>query len=82
MVHMDLIGSRSRLYDSVELQGLTHRSRFLFLSQHLSACIQKPKRNTFDESIKGFTLVSFGRFRWFQIVLYGFRSFLDCFRLF
>ena len=27
-------GSRSRLHDSVRLQGLTHRSSFLFLSLH------------------------------------------------
>ena len=27
-------GSRSRLYDNVRLQGLTHRSSFLFLSLH------------------------------------------------
>ena len=29
-------GSRSRLYDGVRLQGLTHRSNFLFLSTHKS----------------------------------------------
>ena len=30
-------GSRSRLYDGVRLQGLSHRSSFLFLSRHLSS---------------------------------------------
>ena len=59
-------GSRSRLYDGVRLQGLSHRSSFLFLSWHLSSltesptCVRKSKTNTFLEPI-----LSFGCFRWF-----------------
>ena len=33
-------GSRCRLYDGVRLQGPSHRSSFLFLSQHLSSGIE------------------------------------------
>ena len=55
-------GSRSRLHDSVRLQGLTHRSSFLFLSVHEPnsphppppppTCVRKSKTNTFHESIR------------------------------
>ena len=72
-------GSRSRLYDGVGLQGLTHRSSFLFLSYHEQVnpptCIRKSKRNTFDESVM-FLYWSF------LVVLPGFTSFLDRLRSF
>ena len=65
-------GSTSRLYDGVRLQGLSHRSSFLFLSWHeLSPfprpCVRKSKTNTFDESIKFLYWL-------FLVVLDGFRS--------
>ena len=82
-------GSRSRLHDSVRLQGLTHRSSFLFLSVHEPnsphppppppTCVRKSKTNTFHESIRFlyWLLQSL-----YQMVLAGLRSFLDCLRLF
>ena len=46
-------GLRSRLYDGVRLQGLTHRSSFLFLSWYEQNPSPRPAfENTFDESIK------------------------------
>ena len=70
--------SRSKLYDSVRLQGLSHRSRFfvfksisLVLNQ-VPTYVRKPKTNTFDDSIKFL----------FLDVLDGFRTFLDRFRSF
>ena len=67
-------GSRSRLYDGVRLQGLRHKSSFLFLSWHEPSpsppptCVRKSKTNTFDESIKFLYWL-------FLVVLDGFRSF-------
>ena len=82
-------GLRSRLYQSVRLQGLSHRSSFVFKSaplilKQVPICIRKLKTNTFDKSIKFWhwlQIVS-GCFRclWvilghFQIALGRFRSF-------
>ena len=76
-------GSRSRLYDGVGLQGLTHRSSFLFLSWHEQVnpptCVRKSKRNTFDESVV-FILVIFGLITWYYLVFRSSQVVLGCFR--
>ena len=66
-------GLRSRLYDGVRLQGPSHRSSFFFKSASLAlkqvpTCIQKPKTNNFDKSIKVLHWL-------FLAILDGFRSF-------
>ena len=67
-------GSRSRLYDGVRLQGLSHSSSFLFLSWH------KPSPST-GPAFENLRRIKF--LYWlFLVVLDGFRSFLDCFRSF
>ena len=74
-------GSRFILRGSIRLQGLSHRFSFfvfklasLVLNWTLS-CVLKPTTNTFDEWIKFLDWLFFGCFRWFQVVLDGFRSF-------
>ena len=61
-------GSRSTFYDGVRLQDLSHCSRFLFLSWHLSSWTES--RLAFENlrplmSQLSFILVVVGRFRWF-----------------
>ena len=76
--------SRSKLHDVVRLQGPSHRSRFLFLSRHLSSWTEL--RPAFENltRIPLMNKLSFyiGYFRWFEMVLGRFRSFLDRFRSF
>ena len=67
--------SRSRFYDRVRLQGLSHRSSFLFLNWHEPS---SSHRLAF-KNLRRIPLISviFGRFRWFQVVLERFSSFLS-----
>ena len=50
-------GSRSRLYDSVRLQGPSHSSRFFVFKtaslvlKRVPTCVRKPKTNTFDRNL-------------------------------
>ena len=55
--------SRSRLYDGVRLQGLSHRSSFLFLNWHEPS----PSSRLAFKNLRRIPLISviFGRFRWF-----------------
>ena len=71
-------GSRSRLYDGVRLQGLSHKTRFLFLSWNEQSPSPGPafenlRRIAFDDPIKFL-------YGLFFVVLDGFSSFLDRFR--
>ena len=80
-------GSESRLYDNTGFRFRISGPVFCFsvgilVLNRVPTCVRKPKSNTFDESIRFLPLVSFGQFGWFQIVLDGFRSFLDRFRSF
>ena len=73
-------GSRFRLYDGVTLQGLIHRTRFLFLSWHEPSPSPGPafenlRRIAFDEPIKFLYWLFF-------VVLDGLKLFLDRFRSF
>ena len=75
--------SRSRLYDGVGLQGLTHRSSFLFLSWHEPS----PSPRPVFESLRGIPLMNqlcfyIGYFWSYYLVLPRFRSFLDHLRSF
>ena len=71
-------GSRSRLYDGIRSQTLSHRSRFFvfklasFVLSRILTYIGKFKTITVDESIKflhGLILVVLDGFRLFQIIL-------------
>ena len=67
-------GSRSRLYDGVRLQGLSHRSSFLFLSWHKPSSSPGP---TF-ENLRPIKFL----YWLFLVILDGFTSFLDRFKSF
>ena len=81
-------GSRSRLHDSVRLQGLTHRSSFLLLSlyepnSHHPSPLPHP-RPAFENlrQIPFMNQLGFYIGYLYQMVLAGLKSFLDCLRLF
>ena len=80
-------GSWPRLYDGVRIQGPSHRSSFLFLSRYLS--FWRESKHAFKNLRRiplicqlSFYIVFLGCFRWFQVVLDGFRSFYVILRSF
>ena len=79
-------GLRFRLYDSIRLQGLSHRSSFLLLSWHLSSWAESQHafKNVIWAPLVSQILISFcnGYFWSLQIILGCVLSFLDCFRSF